>query len=141
MGHGCHECGCPNGCECPRPNTGTDGVPYCSLGNCPQYDGKRCGELGFAPHAVCVPGVIKLVTKLKSKAFRNEHEAKLDSSVIPMLLWCPECANRHIDDGEFATKAHHTHACQECGHVWRPAIQMTVGVRFLPGFRNEVPSE
>lgn len=55
---------------------------------------------------------------------------------IPMLLWCPECGNRHIDEGEFATKHHHTHACQHCGIVWRPAIVSTIGVRFLPGFKN-----
>lgn len=55
---------------------------------------------------------------------------------IPMLLWCPECGTRHVDEGEFRTKEHHTHACQGCGMVWRPAIVPTVGVRFLPGFKN-----
>jgi len=55
---------------------------------------------------------------------------------IPMLLWCPECRARHIDEGEFETKVHHTHACQACGMVWRPAVIATVGVRFLPGFKN-----
>jgi len=55
----------------------------------------------------------------------------------PMLLWCPGCGQRHLDEGEFATKPHHTHACQHCGHVWRPAVVATVGVRFLPGFKNE----
>ena len=55
---------------------------------------------------------------------------------VPMLLWCPECSGRHIDVGEFATKVHHTHACQHCGHVWRPAIVATCGVQFLPGFKN-----
>lgn len=60
-----------------------------------------------------------------------------EEAAIPMLLWCPECGERHIDEGEFATKPHHTHACQSCGHVWRPAIVHTVGVRFLPGFKNE----
>lgn len=59
------------------------------------------------------------------------------SEPIPMLLWCPECGERHIDEGEFATKPHHTHACQRCGMVWRPAIVPTCGVRFLPGFKNE----
>lgn len=58
---------------------------------------------------------------------------------IPMLLHCPMCGARHIDEGEFATKIHHTHACQTCGHVWRPAIISTVGVQFLPGFKNESP--
>lgn len=56
---------------------------------------------------------------------------------IPMLLWCPECGARHIDEGAFATKLHHTHACQSCGMVWRPAIEPTSGVQFLPGFKNE----
>ena len=59
-------------------------------------------------------------------------------AVIPMLLWCPECGARHIDVGEFATKVHHTHACQHCGMVWRPAIVATCGVQFLPGFKNEL---
>lgn len=56
---------------------------------------------------------------------------------IPMLLWCPSCGERHIDVGEFATKVHHTHACQSCGMVWRPAVVPTVGVQWLPGFKNE----
>lgn len=54
----------------------------------------------------------------------------------PMLLWCPECGERHIDVGEFATKEHHTHACQHCGMVWRPAIGPTFGVQWLPGFKD-----
>jgi predicted RNA-binding Zn-ribbon protein involved in translation (DUF1610 family) len=59
---------------------------------------------------------------------------------IPMLLWCPICTERHIDTGEFATRPHHTHACQSCGMVWRPAVVPTVGVLFLPGFKND-PTE
>ncbi len=57
---------------------------------------------------------------------------------IPMHLWCPKCGGRHIDEGEFATKPHHTHSCQHlgCGLTWRPAVVNTVGVEFLPGFRN-----
>ena len=58
-------------------------------------------------------------------------------TVFPMRLICPRCAELHIDTGEFATKPHHTHACQNCGEVWRPAVFNTVGVRFLPGFKNE----
>lgn len=55
---------------------------------------------------------------------------------IPMRLPCPDCSELHVDVGEFATKVHHTHACQHCGMVWRPAVAATVGVLFLPGFRN-----
>lgn len=57
-----------------------------------------------------------------------------EQTAVPMLLACPVCGARHIDEGEFATKLHHTHACQNCGMVWRPAIVPTVGVQFLPGF-------
>ncbi len=72
----------------------------------------------------------------------NAEIARLQCAVsapIPMLLWCPECGTRHIDVGEFATKVHHTHACQSCGLVWRPAIVATSGVQFLPGFRQVTP--
>jgi len=66
-------------------------------------------------------------------------EKRVEASLAPiqMRLTCPVCSALHIDVGEFATKPHHTHACQECGHVWRPAVVATVGVRFLPGFKNE----
>ena len=68
-----------------------------------------------------------------SEALREQMSAP---APVPMLLTCPMCTKRHIDEGEFATKGHHTHACQSCGHVWRPALVMTVGVKFLPGFKN-----
>lgn len=56
---------------------------------------------------------------------------------IPMRLPCPACGELHIDEGEFATKPHHTHSCQHCGLTWRPAIVPTIGVRFLPGFKDD----
>lgn len=58
---------------------------------------------------------------------------------VPMILFCPLCYTRHIDKGDFATRPHHTHACQNdtCGFVWRPSINTTVGVQHLPGFKNE----
>jgi len=57
---------------------------------------------------------------------------------IPMRLVCPTCGALHVDEGEFATKPHHTHSCQTCGMTWRPAVVPTVGVRFLPGFKNDL---
>ncbi len=70
---------------------------------------------------------------------------------IPLLLWCPGvtrtdgklvvCGARHIDRGEFATKVHHTHSCQTCGLSWRPAVVPTVGVEFLPGFKDALINE
>lgn len=59
-----------------------------------------------------------------------------DGGPVPMRLRCPACGVLHVDVGELATKRHHTHACQSCGCVWRPAVVDTVGVRFLPGFQD-----
>jgi predicted RNA-binding Zn-ribbon protein involved in translation (DUF1610 family) len=59
------------------------------------------------------------------------------AETIPMRIPCPDCGELHIDEGEFATRPHHTHSCQKCGMTWRPAVVNTVGVRFLPGFKNE----
>ncbi len=56
---------------------------------------------------------------------------------LPLLLWCPGCRDRHVDHGEYAVKPHHTHACQSCGMVWRPALGPTRGVQFLPGFKDD----
>ncbi len=56
---------------------------------------------------------------------------------IRMLLTCPSCCSRHIDEGRFASKPHHTHECQVCGLVWRPAIENTVGVQLLFGPESE----
>ena len=89
---------------------------------------------GIASLAWC-----KLCGSVKYGAEEWQHNAAvraLRTDMIPMLLWCPECSERHIDEGEFAEKPHHTHACQHCGHCWRPAIIPTLGVRFLPGFKN-----
>lgn len=76
-------------------------------------------------------------------AFRRGYaQAREDiaKEPVPMRITCERCGELHIDEGEFATRPHHTHACQKCGLVWRPAIVPTVGVRFLPGFLNEKES-
>lgn len=74
----------------------------------------------------------------KARAQRRERATPDEKpSPIPMFLTCPRCNTRHIDEGDFATKSHHTHSCQECGLTWRPAVVATVGVQFLPGFKNE----
>ncbi len=52
---------------------------------------------------------------------------------IPMVLYCPYCLVQHIDDGEWATKPHRRHLCQnpECGLRFIPAKVNTFGVREL----------
>lgn len=55
---------------------------------------------------------------------------------IPMRLFCERCHEQHVDKGRFATHPHHTHTCQNCGLTWRPAKVFTVGVQFIPGFKD-----
>lgn len=64
------------------------------------------------------------------------RRARPNETPVPMRIPCPDCGELHIDEGEFETKPHHTHSCQHCGLTWRPAVVATVGVRFLPGFKN-----
>lgn len=73
---------------------------------------------------------------LRAENQRPAELARTEAEPVPMVLHCPECKARHVDEGEFATKVHHTHSCQGCGLTWRPAVVPTVGVRFLPGFKN-----
>jgi len=53
-----------------------------------------------------------------------------------LILHCPGCGLRHVDEGEWATRPHRTHLCvgegvrAGCGHLWTPvATRATVGVR------------
>lgn len=50
---------------------------------------------------------------------------------MPMILPCPVCRFIHVDRGEWRTKPHSTHLCEECGHTWKPYDQPTVGVASL----------
>ena len=34
-----------------------DGVPVCTEDECPQFDGKRCREIGWRPDRMCEPEV------------------------------------------------------------------------------------
>jgi hypothetical protein len=76
--------------------------------------------------------------RITNVKLQDERDAlrNVAAAPIPMRLPCPACGTLHLDDGNFASKPHHTHACQTCGEVWRPAIVDTIGVRFLPGFKN-----
>lgn len=56
---------------------------------------------------------------------------------IPLILNCPSCGARHVDTGEFEKKVHRDHACQKCGLTWRAGLVPTVGVLFLPGYKND----
>lgn len=84
------------------------------------------------------PGMQLATTEFAAALLVAIAEIRQLRAPVPMLLACPMCHERHIDEGAFATEiVHHTHACQHCGMAWRPAIVPTIGVRFLPGFKNE----
>lgn len=80
----------------------------------------------------------QLVAELRQKLAAAVAEA---TRPIPMRLPCPACGALHVDRGEWAARPHHTHACQKCGMVWRPAVPCTVGVQFLPGHRGVTETE
>jgi hypothetical protein len=46
----------------------SDGVPFCSLDDCAQYDGKRCRALGFRPGNICEPVVIEMARLLVKRS-------------------------------------------------------------------------
>lgn len=56
----------------------------------------------------------------------------MSQTVIDMLLFCPICAEQHIDEPQpekgWDNPPHRSHECQFCGHVWRPSDIATNGV-------------
>lgn len=54
---------------------------------------------------------------------------------VPMILFCPVCGERHIDQpdpaNEWTNPPHRSHLCAACGHIWRPADICTVGVETI----------
>ena len=100
-------------------------------------DGRVQCQGGDAHEGPCFFGGVTLSDFDHADESRNEQNRATEP--VPIRLECPTCGELHIDEGEFATKPHHTHACQHCGAVWRPAVVATGGVRFLPGFKNAAP--
>lgn len=55
---------------------------------------------------------------------------------IELELFCPSCKKQHLDIGEFATRVHRKHLCENtpegpgtgCGHLWVPFEYATKGV-------------
>ena len=54
-------------------------------------------------------------------AERDRLQRACDEGLPREVIHCPACGRRHLDGAngvEFATKPHHTHLCQHCGHIW-----------------------
>lgn len=101
-------------------------------------EGGFCDAATEAHHTVYCDRALTLVESAYDAG--RASATPVEPGPIPMVLHCPECRTRHVDVGEFATKVHHTHSCQGCGLTWRPAVVATVGVQFLPGFKNVDPA-
>jgi hypothetical protein len=75
-----------------------------------------------------------------------------EAKPIDILLFCPNCAEQHIDEAKpdicetcgfdvhsckcgtftaWLNPPHKSHRCEECNHVWRPADVPTNGVRAI----------
>lgn len=67
---------------------------------------------------------------------RVKAEAWRQMTPIDMELFCPECGKQHLDAGEFTTRVHRKHLCENtpegprtgCGHLWQPFQEPTRGV-------------
>ena len=80
------------------------------------------------------------------EAITQLREAWRQTPPIPRVLHCPNCGQQHLDIGEFATRVHRKHLCQNtptgktgCGHLWVPFQYATRGVFADP--EQELPPE
>ena len=75
--------------------------------------------------------------------------ARVAVEPFDIMIHCPMCKTKHVDEGEFEHREHHTHSCQGytedehgkrryCGHTWRPAKRPTRGIEYIEGFINEL---
>jgi predicted RNA-binding Zn-ribbon protein involved in translation (DUF1610 family) len=70
--------------------------------------------------------VPKVFADKRDEILTNKAEA--DGHGINKVLHCPGCGVQHIDMGEWKTRLHKTHACDNCGIEWRPFNYPTRGV-------------
>ena len=58
---------------------------------------------------------------------------------VAKVLHCPTCGTQHVDRGEWATRRHSLHLCEQCGNEWRPFSYYTVGVEALSSEKRVWP--
>ena len=82
----------------------------------------------------------ELIYALNPEDVRLLLDAWRETPPHDMVLHCPNCGKQHLDIGEFATRVHRKHLCENtpdgpstgCGHLWVPFSYATRGVRALP---------
>jgi hypothetical protein len=106
-------------------------------------DGFRSG-IGLANVAIALE---TLFGSRALQALEGHTLPELVPQPMKQVIYCPltakcecgrprMCGARHVDKGDFATKPHHTHSCQECGGSFRLQKEATVGVAFIPEFKD-----
>ncbi len=105
---------------------------------------------GFRSGIALADVALALETLFESKALQALEGRTLPELVpqpMKQVIYCPlsakcecgrprMCGARHVDKGAFATKPHHTHSCQSCGGSFRLQKEATVGVDFIPEFKD-----
>ncbi|TAL40605.1 MAG: hypothetical protein EPN91_12790 [Salinibacterium sp.] len=54
-----------------------------------------------------------------ASAVRTPKTASSAGEGLWAPLFCPRCKDRHVDEGLWARRPHHTHLCLACGFKWR----------------------
>lgn len=66
----------------------------------------------------------------------EESDAWRSMTPVDLVIHCPSCGRQHLDIGEFETRVHRKHLCENtpegektgCGHLWVPFQYPTRGV-------------
>jgi hypothetical protein len=87
------------------------------------------GLIDAARHRAMVDEIVYAGACFRANRWRELAEAH---EPVPMILFCPACGGRHIDQADaengWLNPPHRSHLCAACGHIWRPADIPTVGV-------------
>lgn len=70
----------------PRPKS-TNGVPFCTYEDCPEYDGKRCKMMGFRPSQICEPAVQQMSFDLEATTARAEKAGDALAKIASGMAW------------------------------------------------------
>lgn len=79
---------------------------------------------------------LKQTLAMLDGAPEEEDESWRTLEPVELALHCPACGKQHLDIGEFATRVHRKHLCENtpegektgCGHLWKPFECPTKGV-------------
>lgn len=76
----------------------------------------------------------------------SDPEAWRAQAPVDMVLHCPKCGKLHLDIGEFRTRVHRKHLCENtpegpgtgCGQLFMPFLHATRGVSIAEALAKEI---